>query len=51
MVFRLIIQNMQMYHSQDWMNTEKYRMDEFVRPITSLDFNWGIVLKLSFWIL
>ena len=24
-----------------WMNTEKYRMDEFVRPITSLTFNWG----------
>lgn len=24
-----------------WMNTEKYRMDEFVRPITSLSFNWS----------
>ena len=24
-----------------WMNTEKYRMDEFVRPITSLTFNWS----------
>ena len=23
-----------------WMNTEKYRMDEFVRPITSLTFNF-----------
>lgn len=24
-----------------WMNTEKYRMDEFVRPITSLSFDWS----------
>ena len=23
-----------------WMNTEKYRMDEFVRPLTSLSFNF-----------
>ena len=23
-----------------WMNTEKYRMDEFVRPITNLSFNF-----------
>lgn len=24
-----------------WMNTEKFRMDEFIRPITNLDFNWS----------
>ena len=24
-----------------WMNTEKFRMDEFVRPITNLEFNWN----------
>tara|TARA_R100001440_G_scaffold18817_2_gene31858 strand:- start:37253 stop:46921 length:9669 start_codon:yes stop_codon:yes gene_type:complete len=24
-----------------WMNTEKYRMGEFVRPITTLEFNWS----------
>ena len=23
-----------------WMNTEKYRMDEFVRPLTNLTFNF-----------
>jgi len=27
-----------------WMNTEKYRMDEFIRPITDLDFNWANAL-------
>ena len=24
-----------------WMNTEKFRMDEFIRPITNLKFNWN----------
>jgi len=24
-----------------WMNTEKFRMDQFVRPITTLSFNWS----------
>ena len=24
-----------------WMNTEKFRMDEFIRPIMDLDFNWA----------
>ena len=24
-----------------WMNTEKFRMDEFIRPITNLSFNWS----------
>ena len=24
-----------------WMNTEKFRMDQFVRPITNLSFNWS----------
>ena len=24
-----------------WMNTEKFRMDEYVKPITSVTFNWS----------